>query len=372
MDVFKLVQPAFLGGFKLSDWIRLLRDNSARVEPRYLPRAVIATLGAAATSLLSCVEPRPRLTNSQREAWNHTIFILGLPRSGTTYLQNLLAMNPEFAYPTRLDCYNPHTLLVLRKLGIHRLLGMLKEKIRIMDNVKTGWLTPEEDIIALTVMTAEGPRLAEVFGQRCHNYYAQSPLNPEWRGNDIWKKAMAEFTQKLVWLHNKQLVLKTPSHSMRIADIVEVFPDARFVTIFRNPFDQNRSLRTMNRTVASSNWCALQPQTPFPEDQLSSYINMFLTSYFMTRDLIPQKNLLEVTYESLVASPLETLSSIHEKLGIPGMGALANHLANDKQYQKNLHPELTPVEREQVRTAYAPLFAAGYYSEVLNDICMGG
>ena len=371
MDRVKLLQPSFLSGLTLPDWIRLLRDNSARVEPRYIPRTVVATMGAALTSLLSCVEPRPIMTNAQQETWNRTIFILGLARSGTTYLQNLLAMNPELAYPTRLDCYNPHTLLVLRRLGLHRILGMVKEKKRLIDNVKTGWLTPEEDSIALTVMTADGQKLAAVFGQREHFYIKQGPQNPEWRGNDIWKKAMTEFTQKLVWLHNRQLVLKSPSHAVHLTDILEVFPDARFVTIFRNPFDQNRSLRTFNRTVCENDWCALQTRTSAPDDQVTSFVNNFMTSYFTTKHLIPQQNLLEVTYESLVASPLETLRSIHEKLGIPGMEALATRLANDnqnEQYQNNRHSELTRAEQEQVRRGYAPLFAAGYYADILNDM----
>jgi omega-hydroxy-beta-dihydromenaquinone-9 sulfotransferase len=231
-------------------------------------------------------------------------------------------------------------------------------------------LTPEEDSIALTVMTADGRRLAEVFGQRRHFYAEQGPLNPEWRGNDIWKKALAEFTQKLVRLHNRQLVLKSPSHAVHLPDILEVFPDARFVTIFRNPFDQNRSLRTRNRTVHESDWCALQTRTSAPDDQLSSYVNRFLTSYFRTRELIPRGNLLEVTYESLVASPLETLRSIHENLGIPGMEALATRLENDtgtEQYQNNRHSELTPAEQEQLRRVYAPLFAAGYYTDILKQ-----
>ena len=50
---------------------------------------------------------------------------------------------------------------------------------------------------------------------------------------------------------------------------------------------------------------------------------------------------------------------------------LATRLANDnqnEQYQNNRHSELTRAEQEQVRRGYAPLFAAGYYADILNDM----
>ncbi|MFZ4716853.1 MAG: sulfotransferase, partial [Chthoniobacterales bacterium] len=112
-QLFALFEPAFLCGFTLPDWIRLLRMNQWQVDAKYLPRALIATVGTAFTSFFKTFEDRIDLTSLQKEKWRQPVFILGLPRSGTTHLFNLLSRDPQFCYPTRFDCYNPYTFLTL-------------------------------------------------------------------------------------------------------------------------------------------------------------------------------------------------------------------------------------------------------------------
>lgn len=81
--MLELCQPAFLSGFSLPDWIQLLRENNWRVDGRYMPRAVIATIGSMATSLLKPFEPEAKLDSGGCELWQRPVFILGLPCSKT-------------------------------------------------------------------------------------------------------------------------------------------------------------------------------------------------------------------------------------------------------------------------------------------------
>ncbi len=362
-----MLSGSFLSGCTARDWAAILRENRGRVHLPFFPRAAAISLETVATSLLASVEPNPQLTAPQQALWDQTIFVLGLPRSGTTLLQNWLAANPELTYPTRLDCFNPHTFLTLRRLGLGRLLGQIPARKRSLDNVKMGWSSPDEDEFALTVLAAAGPWLGVVFGERRDHYREQCPLNPRWQGAPRWKAALERFTRKLVWLHNQPLVLKSPLHTMRIPDILEVFPQARFVTIFRHPHEQCRS--TMSVARQKSIWPALQTYRP-EEREYFEYNQRILDRYFETRNLIPSANLVEVTYESLVASPAETLRQIHEKLGLPGLQTLLERVAHDnshREYQKNQHQELTPDERERALKLSQPLLKAGFYPEFLAD-----
>lgn len=93
-------QPGPLAGFRFSSWVRLLRENRWDVDREYLPRAVVATLGAAATSLLAPVDARLARRPVDEEALAHPLFVLGLPRSGTTFLFELLSLDPGFCFPT--------------------------------------------------------------------------------------------------------------------------------------------------------------------------------------------------------------------------------------------------------------------------------
>ena len=255
-----MLSGSFLSGCKARDWAAILRENKWHVDLPYVARAAAISLDSLATSLLASVEPAANLTTVQEDCWDQTTFVLGLPRSGTTLLQNLLACNPDLAYPTRLDCFNPHTFVTLHRLGLSWLLDQMPARKRALDNVKMGWSSPDEDEFALTALAAAGPWLGVVFGDRRDHYREQCPLNPHWQGAPSWKSALALFTKKLVRLHNKPVVLKSPLHTMRIPDILEVFPKARFVTIFRHPFEQSRS--TVGVARQKSIWPALQTYRP--------------------------------------------------------------------------------------------------------------
>jgi len=358
-----VLSGSFLSGCKTRDWASILQENRGRVDFPFLARAAAITLETVATSLLATVEPDPKLTAPQQAYWDQTIFVLGLPRSGTTLLQNWLAANPDLAYPTRLDCFNPHTFITLHRLGLNWLLAQIPARKRALDNVKMGWSSPDEDEFALTVLAADGPWLGVVFGERRNHYREQCPLNPHWQGATRWKAALELLTRKLVALHNKPLVLKSPLHTMRIPDILEVFPQARFVTIFRNPQEQSRS--TVGVAKQKTIWPALQTYRP-EEHEYFDYNQRIFQRYFETRQLIPQENLVEVTYEDLVASPADTLRQIHEKLNLPGLNPLLTKVAADpthRAYQKNQHQELTAAEQERAMELYAPLRQAGFYQE---------
>jgi hypothetical protein len=44
-------------------------------------------------------------------------------------------------------------------------------------------------------------------------------------------------------VYRKPLLFKSPQHTGHVAEILTIFPEARFVTIFRNPLHQNNSQR---------------------------------------------------------------------------------------------------------------------------------
>lgn len=357
---------SFLTGLRLADWRRLLRENAPAVDWPFVPKAAAITLATAATSLFARLEPVPQLTPAQADAWERPIFVLGLPRSGTTLLQGLLALNPEAAYASRLDCFNPHTFLVLRRLGAAWLVGRLPRWARGIDNVQVGWLTPDEDEFALTVLTVDGPWLGAAFPRSVRRYKQRCPVNPDWNGRASWQSALATFTRKLVSLHDRPLVLKSPLHMMRIPDILAVFPKARFVTIFRDPRDQVRSVNSVTRQ--SHVWPSLQSVRQ-PAEQAHEFNRVVLERYFETRHQIDPDRLLEITYEDLVAAPHETLRRIHDRLRIPGLTAVLSRFDAEPAwlgYRRNTHQPLSDSEVEQMTRRFATLFQAGYYRELVD------
>lgn len=354
-----ILQPAFLCGFTLPDWILLLRNNQWQVDSEYLPRALIATLGAGATSFLKFFEDRIDLTPLEEEKWRQPVFVLGLGRSGTTHLFHLLAKDPQLCFPTRLDCYNPHTFLTLRRLGLHRWLGLFPAKKRYMDNVLTGWLSPTEDTVALCVLTSSGDRLRRMFPRtfdRCVG--ARSSLfdvKPEYPDDYM---ALAAFSRKLVFLHGRRPLFKSPEHTAAIPQILRVFPNAKFVTILRNPFSQFASLAAMDRSQAME-WSTLQRPLEISDQMRIARISSRLQRYLETRDLIPKTNLVEVKYQELVSNQVGALEKVYAGLGMEMPASF--RAASVAAYQRNQHPELAPELKDRIREAYRPFVAAGLF-----------
>ena len=77
-------------GFRFGDWLRLLQRHG--FDPFYLPRVLLTTPCTMATSALAIAD-RGIMTAAEvnDDRWRSPVFLLGLPRSGTTQLLYLLA-----------------------------------------------------------------------------------------------------------------------------------------------------------------------------------------------------------------------------------------------------------------------------------------
>ena len=354
LDSVTLVLPRFMAGFTFVDWMRVLHHNEWRVDPIFVPRAAAATAGTVVTSLLKPFDDACCLDPADDPAWRRPIFILGCARSGTTHLFNLLARDERFAHATQLDVFHPHTFLTLRRLGLHRLLRFQPSRRRAMDNVRVGWLSPAEDSIALAVLAASGDPQQAVFRRT-------APLGA--MPSNVFRSALAAFTRKLVHAHHRSLLLKSPGHMERIPDILAVFPDARFVTIFRDPRSTLASVLSFFRSPGVL-WSALQWPPPRGVDDLIGEMGVSMDRYFEARDLIPPANLVEVRHEDLVADESGTLGAIYTWLGIaPPSSALraAARGESSRPYSRNVHPPLDDAVRAKLETACRRLFDAGWY-----------
>jgi hypothetical protein len=353
-----VLSPGFLGGFTFPDWIKLLAANDWRIDFPYWPRAIIATFGTLLTSLLKPAEDRIVVDSHPEGTWRHPLFILGLPRSGTTHLFHLLSQDPQFCFGTRLDIFNPHTFLTLRALGAGEWLQKLPTQKRPMDNVMTGWLTPEEDNIALAILCGFGTRVGMTFPRNKGHLMEESNRVAREGGPDeeVFKTSLAFLVRKLSHLHKKPVLLKSPSHTLAVPQILRTFPSARFVTIVRNPIAQYASLAAVDKTTARS-WSVLQ-KPPAPDDEvLIERIGFFAKRYCETRSAIPPDQLAEVRYEDLVANEEGTLNRIYSGLRLVPRLVPAAPLA--ASYQRNRHPELPNDIKTKVRAACSPFYDLG-------------
>jgi hypothetical protein len=351
--------PRFLSGFRLGDWWRLLREHLFSIDPIFWPRAVFATLGASATSILARFEERVTPESVDAELLEKPVFILGLPRSGTTHLFELLSQSPDLCFPTRFDAFNPHSFLLLRRTGLFTLLSKLPKFKRAMDNLRVGWDSPEEDIVALAILALKGERLLQMF-PRDSAKTKNLPVDiSEKRAKSLELiRSLRTFLRKLIYLHGKRVPLKSPGHITRVREILQVFPQAKFVAIFRNPLHQAASVKNI-RQSGNPFWCALQWPRAVENTFAFELYGESLREYLDSRTLIPEGSLVEITFEELVSDRARIIRKICESLALnpPRDSEKLNATA------RNARPPGVPPESwiPLIRKHYKPLFDAGLY-----------
>jgi hypothetical protein len=356
----------FLDGMKLTDWLRLLRDNNFAVDPPFWPRAFFITTASICNSIAGAIEDGLYGSGFRHATHiNPPLFILGHWRNGTTFLHQLLAADSQFAFPNLYQVSNPHTFL-LSEGAVCLLLDALVPRRRLQDNVSLGFRMPMEEEFALAVATSASPYTGWVFSRHYEMYEGYLTLKdvPEAQVRR-WKEALVALIRKLSWKYGRALLLKSPPHTCRIRLLLEMFPDARFVHIHRNPYAVFQSMMHLRRS-ASPYFNLQRPDLRRLERQVIRCYRKMYDVFFEERALIPDGHFHEVAFEELEEDPLGQLALIYDKLNLQAFDeaapALRAYLDSLGCYRKNEYPDPPSAQREQIGSAWQRCFQEWGYS----------
>jgi hypothetical protein len=357
--------PGLLGGIALSDWLNLLRENRFAISPGCLPRAMAITAHACNNSIVGRIE-RWRFDKKLADVTvPPPLFILGHWRSGTTHLHNLMAIDKRWAYSNNYQALYPHVFLTNEAMA-WRLMQPFMPPRRPMDNVEWTLRSPQEDEFAICNATCISSCVGWVFPQR-RDYYLRYLTMRDASEDEVerWKSAFVQFLKKLTWKYNRPLVLKSPQHTCRIRLLLELFPEARFVHIHRDPYVVFQSSQHTYRTVIE-----LHRVQSYRTDELDEWIlgqyRIMYDAFFEERGLIPAGRYHEMGFEELEADPIGQLQGMYERLKLPAFEevepAIKKYVGSIAGYQKNAFCELPSELREQVADRCRPCFEEWGYA----------
>ena len=361
----RALNPGLLSGITFPHWCSLLWENRFRINLRYLPRALSITLSSVVNSATGTWEEwRHGKKWRTVEPWA-PVFVIGLARSGTSHLHNLLCTHPGLAYPSMIECRYPLSFLTLGGT-VGALMKSLLGGRRAQDNVAIGPGTPAEDESALIALGARSSLLASSFARSGEHYeryrYSDGFDKEEARA---WIEALRTFCGKLAWWHQKPLVFKNPAHTAKIPFLLAAFPEAKIVFIHRHPHDVVRSRQHAASTVAPLR--RLQHGRPLTVDRHIGLVGDSIRHYLRDRELVPRGNLVEVAYEDLSSDPVGTVERIYRGLELPGFEqgkpALEAYLAGLGCYRKNRHEELPESVRDSLLKKCPEWFNEWGYSQ---------
>ncbi len=154
-----------------------------------------------------------------------------------------------------------------------------------------------------------------------------------------WKNIYIKLIKKISYTNlGKQIILKNPVNTGRINVILEMFPNAKFIHIYRNPYDVYCSTKNLYKKLLPT--CQLQTISDSEIEKLilENY-KLQLTKFFADKTLISKENIVDIRFEDLEKTPLHELEKIYDKLNLYGFRLqkinIIQFLNKIGSYQKN-------------------------------------
>ena len=282
------------------------------------------------------------------------IIILGHWRSGTTHLQSLVAQDPKLGTMN----YFMNFMINICLLGrgwLEPLLNGLMPSTRPMDNMKIDLYAPQEEETALTNMTSHAAVYSMFFPENrsyFNKYQLFKGITPKEKRK--WAKSYKEIMRIIGYTNKgKRVLTKNPFNTSRVKELLELYPDAKFIYIHRDPYDVYRSTQKLYKTSIRTQ--ILSEMTPErQESMIFENYQLMIQKYLDERHLIPKGNLIEVGFDELTYEWRDTMQKIYGTLQLPGLDEAMPHfeayMESVADYKKNVFkplPEATMLRIEK-------------------------
>ncbi len=322
-------------------WFPLLIRNRFAVSLQRIPMALAISLVTWMNLVFALVSEavygrRARAVKLQQQP----LFLIGHWRTGTTLLHELLVQDSRFIYATTFDCMAPKHFLLTAGF-FTRWFDWLLPKKRPMDDMPVGFDRPQEDEFALMNLGLGSPYLEWAFENRGAKteFLTFDTLPAETR--ERWKRGFDWFMRRQTLKNpSARIVLKSPPHTARLRQILELYPDARFIHIVRDPHAVIPSTIRMWKRMADAVGLQIRRDRPL-DDQVFDTFQLMYDRFEQDKSLIPPQQFAQVRYEDLVANPLAQLEAMYTHLDLGDFGAaraaIEKYLEGVKDYKTNKH-----------------------------------
>src|SRR5256712_5131399 len=240
------------------------------------------------------------------------LFIVGLPRSGTTLLHILLAADPAHRAPLTWEVMSPsppssedrqqRIQQASRNLAVLRWLAPTFESVHA-----TGAELPQEcvSLMSPTFLSDQFDTMYNVPSYRA--WFFSRDLRPAYKFHRRSLQHL-QFRQSA-----ERWVLKAPAHMFAAPALLSIYPDARFVQIHRDPIEavaSVSSLVTILRQVFSD---AVDP-VQIGRDALT-YWSQALKTFMRARDQLPPQRVCDLRYDDVRRDPIAAAGRVYEHFG---------------------------------------------------------
>jgi hypothetical protein len=244
-----------------------------------------------------------------RQEIRDPLFIVGLPRSGTSVLHRLLAADPAHRSPLMWEVRSPspptrddEKRRIQRATQSCNFFNWLAPTFRYVHTV--GAEIPQECVSLMTPTFLSDQFDAMYYVPSYRTWFFRQDLRPAY-------KYHRRFLQHLQFRRAaRRWILKAPTHMFALPALLSVYPDARFVQTHRTPVDAMASVSSLVTILRSAFSDAVDPFIVYREaiDYWSETIDKFLRE----RDSLADNRICDIQYDEIRRAPIRAVRRIYE------------------------------------------------------------
>jgi len=342
-----------LVGSSFGNYLRVI--NGKKINPKYWSRFLLTTIASAILDPFGRGETLLKSETIQNtEIKEDPIFVIGFWRSGTTYLHNLLCQDSNTAYVSTYQSIFPHHCLV-NSVWVKALAKLIAPDKRPVDNVKLDMNYPQEEEMALGNMQNISFYNFFYFPHHVDDYRRKALLfeGVNEKAYQKWEKEyLLTIKKAIIQTGGKRFVSKNPPNTFRIPQLLKMYPNAKFVYIYRNPYNVLSSFILFIDQVIRGVGFQKTDRINF-EKQIFQLFKQAISKYEKDKVLIPSENLVEIKYEDFKQEPVQTIGNIYNQFGMSNFEQLSDKLKNytsSQKHQKSGGHDIPPHLSEFIKT----------------------
>lgn len=309
-----------------------------RIDLNYYPKFLLTFLIALVFGIMNLVERliyRNKIKTLKTE--EPPVFIVGFWRSGTTLLHSLLCQDKHAGYVTTFQGIFPNLVLTGKK-WMKAFTNRILPGKRPFDSYPMDMDFPQEEEFAMMSLQAKSIYKIFYFPKDFDDIYEKElfferlPVSEQKR----WEKEYLNLIKKaMLNTGGRRYMSKNPCNIFRIRTLAAIFPDARFIFIYRNSYPVVESFfRFVNEVLPGSELQHLAGG--LQREKFARLYKDALDEYMIAKESISPGNLVEIKYEEFLKQPVEILRGLYSSLNIPG---IEEALPLMESYLENNHPD---------------------------------
>lgn len=312
------------------------KNIKADAVPQFIAAFGMSTLMALPTVIESAIT-KSKIKN---ETVKSPLFIMGHWRSGTTLVQYILSKDKNFGnfdpvFNSAINYYN-----VLGWFFRPLVQGELSPT-RPQDNMRFAMDLPLEEYMSYAKIEADGVYSVNCFPQSFtryldHTYWQDLPAKKA----AVMKKKYDNMLRKCSVVNDhKRLLLKSPDNTGRIKVLHEMYPDAKFINIYRNPYTVIRSTLHMYDSVTDLWTMQKVPSKEQMEDWVIDNFKRMYENFFAYTATLSPDEYYEIRFEDFEKDPFPYLKEAYERLDLGNYEAakagFEEYWKAESNYKKN-------------------------------------